>query len=73
MFNQYLNEMEKKFIQFLKDHRAYAKYARSLKEECLITPAQWMKRNEDTPLKWICQAFFLGQNSSRLGILEYPE
>jgi hypothetical protein len=61
MFNQYLNEMEEKFIQFLKDHRAYAKYARNLKKELpSFTPAQWMRVNRDTPLKWICQAFRWG-------------
>jgi hypothetical protein len=61
MFNQYLNEMEEKFIQFLKDHRAYAKYARNVKEQNSVTPAQWIRFRKNKPLKWICQAFFWDQ------------
>lgn len=59
MFNQYLNEMEEKFIQFLKDHRAYAKYARNLKRERpQLTPLEFMRCTDS--LKWVCQAFRWG-------------
>lgn len=53
--------MEKYFIRFLKDHRAYSAYTRNVKAMWNISVKAFLKEYKDIPIAYLYSCFIWGR------------